>query len=82
MAWKFFTMQQQSGCTNTGMSFYDTQTYCGIVDMKVVVVSICNKINFPKVWITSTYIYSTSTTDIHYLAYFVKQRYFELKMIS
>jgi hypothetical protein len=24
------------------MSFYDTQTYCGIVDMKVVVVGICN----------------------------------------
>jgi hypothetical protein len=34
------------------MSFYDTQTYCGIVDMKVVVVSICNKINFTKAWIT------------------------------
>jgi hypothetical protein len=34
------------------MSFYDTQTYCGIVDMKVVVVGICNKINFTKVWIT------------------------------
>jgi hypothetical protein len=36
------------------MSFYDTQTYCGIVDMKVVVVGICNKINFTKVWITPT----------------------------
>jgi hypothetical protein len=32
------------------MSFYDTQTYCGIVDMTVVVVSICNEINFAKVW--------------------------------
>jgi hypothetical protein len=32
--------------------------------------------------IAPTYIYSTSTTDIHYFAYFVKQRYFELKMIS
>jgi hypothetical protein len=38
------------------MSFYDTQTYCGIVDMKVVVVGICNKINFTKVWITPTYV--------------------------
>ena len=38
------------------MSFYDTQTYCGIVDMKVVV-GICNKINFTKVWITQTYRY-------------------------
>ena len=37
------------------MSFYDTQTYCGIVDMKVVVVGICNKINFTKVWITLSY---------------------------
>jgi len=37
------------------MSFYDTQTYCGILDMKVVVVGICNKINFTKVWITPTY---------------------------
>jgi hypothetical protein len=36
------------------MSFYDTQTYCGIVDMKVVVVGICNKINFTKVWIAPT----------------------------
>jgi hypothetical protein len=36
------------------MSFYDTQTYCGIVDMKVVVVGICNKINFTKVWIIPT----------------------------
>ena len=34
------------------MSFNDTQTYCGIVDMKVVVVGICNKIYFTKVWIT------------------------------
>jgi hypothetical protein len=32
------------------MSFYDTQTYCGIADMKVVVVGICNKI----IWITPT----------------------------
>jgi len=40
------------------MSFYDTQTYCGIVDMKVVVVGICNKINFTKVWITPTNLYS------------------------
>jgi hypothetical protein len=39
------------------MSFYDTQTYCGIVDMKVVVVGICNKINFAKVWITPTNLY-------------------------
>ena len=39
------------------MSFYDTQTYCGIVDMKVVVVGICNKINFTKVWITPTNLY-------------------------
>jgi hypothetical protein len=34
------------------MSFYDTQTYCGIAGMKVVVVGICNEINFAKVWIT------------------------------
>ena len=36
------------------MSFYDTQTYCEILDMKVVVVGICNKISFTKVWITPT----------------------------
>ena len=36
------------------MSFYDTQTYCGIVDIKVVV-GICNKINFTKVWISPRY---------------------------
>ena len=50
------------------MSFYDTQTYCGIVDMKVVVVGICNKINFTKVWITPTYRYflnSEKSRDIH-----------------
>jgi len=39
------------------MSFYDTQMYCGIVDMKVVVVGICNKINFTKVWIAPTNLY-------------------------
>jgi len=50
------------------MSFYDTQTYCEIVDMKVVVVGICNKINFTKVWITPTYRYFLNpekSRDIH-----------------
>lgn len=46
------------------MSFYDTQTYCGIVDMKVVVVGICNKINFTKVWITPTMLELSGTEKI------------------
>jgi hypothetical protein len=49
------------------MSFYDTQTYCGIVDMKVVVVGICNKINFTKVWITPTKRNLASINDCCYL---------------